>query len=232
MKQVLLLTLAMASFARLGAAANCASGALASYVGLGATGCTIGSNTLSNFKILSGINLATPISPSAITITPTGGTSNPGLTISTTQTATSGSLLEIIFTYLLSGQIYVGSTATLSGSSSTGGGAVTGIQNFCAGGAFGLDGVSNCSGNAGSLLTLAGALSSDSAAFGGASFLNVTNDLTFDAGAGTATGGTFSNSFATVSAVPEPVSTALTGLGLTVLTVFCKRRLSANQKPN
>jgi hypothetical protein len=211
MKQVLLLALATFSFARLGVAASCSNASLAAYVSLGTGGCTIGGNTLSDFTILSGIAGATPILPSAITIMPTGSSFNPGLTISMTQTANTGSLLEIIFTYQIAGLKYAGSSLLLSGSSEPGGGDVTGIENFCGDGTFGPDGVSGCTGTNGTLVTLDGTQQSDMGTFGSVSILHVTNDLAIDSTFGSATAGKLADSFA---AVPEPVSLTLAGLGL------------------
>jgi hypothetical protein len=165
----------------------------------------------------------------AITITPTGGLYNPGLTISTNQTANSGSLLEIIFAYQISGQMYIGTSALLGGSSESGGGGVTGIENYCAGGAFlGADHVSGCNGTNGALVTDDGMLQGDMGAFGKVSFVNVASDFTFDSGiGGTASGGTFNNSF---TAVPEPVSSALAGLGLALAIAFRLRSKRAEQQ--
>jgi hypothetical protein len=219
-KQVLLLALA-ASTAQLGVAASCGGGTLASYLSLSPTGCTIGGDTLSNFAIVSGTFGATPIANTAVTITPTGGTTNPGISISTVANATGGSLLEVIFTYKLSGPMYIAANASLSGSTETGFGAVTGIENFCAGGAFGPDGVTGCSGFNGGLLTLDGTQQTDNSTFSNVSFINVTDDFTFDSsGGGTASGGTFANSF---TVAPEPMSTALAGVGLMLLAVFSRR---------
>jgi hypothetical protein len=64
-----------------------------------------------------------------------------------------------------------------------------------------------------------------SGTFAGVLFLNVTDDLIIDPGlSGTATAGTLTNSF---TAVPEPVSTALVGLGLTLAGAIKIRSLRA-----
>jgi hypothetical protein len=180
---------------------------------------------------LSGIAFATPISPLAVTITPTGSLYNPGLTISTNQMASGGSLLEIIFSYQISGQMYIGTSALLGGSSESGGGGVTGVENYCAGGAFlGADHVSGCNGTNGALVTDDGTLQSDRGSFGKVTFINVASDFTFDSGlGGTASGGTFNNSF---TAVPEPVSTALAGIGLALATAFRLRSNRVKQQIN
>ena len=193
-------------------ASTCTNGTLASYIGLRSGGCTIGTNTLYDFQTISGTSGATPISTTEVAISPLGGSFNPGITASVDLTAGANIQLEALFTYRIAGTAYVSDSVTLAGSSETGDGAVTDVQNFCAGGIFGSDGVTGCTGSAGSLLTLDGIQNQDSTAFGPASLLSVTDDFTFDGGlAGSASGGTITDRF---SAVPEPFSYLLTDLGL------------------
>jgi hypothetical protein len=195
-------------------ASTCTSGTLASYIGLGSGGCTIGANTLDNFQTVSGISGATAISTADVSISPLGGTLNPGITASVTQVAGANTQLELLFTYQISGASYVGESITLAGSSESADGAVTDIQNFCAGGTFGPDGVTGCTGSAGSLLALDGVQNQASTVLGPSSFIDVTDDFTLDGGlAGSASGGTITDRF---SAVPEPFSYFLTGLALTL----------------
>ena len=67
----------------------------------------------------------------------------------------------------------------------------------------------------GGLLTLDGVQNTDMSTFAKVSIVNVTNDFTIDPGtSGTASGGTFTNTFA---AVPEPFTSALAGLGLALV---------------
>jgi hypothetical protein len=205
--------LAALSLGGLAFAGPCSNGALSTYVTLGAAGCTIGDSTFSNFSVFTtGTAFATEIPSTSVTLTPSGSIYNPVLSLSVSQTATAPALLEIFFTYKVSGPGFIGTAASLSGSSETVDGAVTGIANYCAGGAFGADGVDGCPTTNGALVTADGIQNSDSAGFSAVPFLNVTDDFTIDGGtAGTASGGKFTNSF---SAVPEPISLALTGLGL------------------
>jgi len=226
MKQVLLLALTAVAVSQLGVAASCSSGSLATYLALGSSGCTIGGNTLSNFTILTGLSGGTPIAPSSVTLNPMGSTFAPGLTISTSQSASAGVPLEAIFTYDISGPLYNSISAMLSGSSETVDGAVTGIVNFCEGGMFGPDGVSGCASANGSLLTLDGTQNMDSAAFSKISTLAVTDDLTIDPGtAGTASGGTLTNSF---TAVPEPLTSTLAFFGLALVGALKARSLGSH----
>jgi hypothetical protein len=206
-KQVSLLALTVLSVARLGVAASCAGGTLSGYVSLGSSGCTIG-----------GTAGASEINPGLVTITPLGGNYNPSLSLSVNQTATAPSLLEVFFTYEISGPGYVGTSAALSGASETVDGAVTGIENYCEGGAFGPDGVDGCPGANGALVTADGFQNSDSDSFSKVPSLNVTDDFTIDGGtAGTASGGTFTNNF---TAVPEPAAAALGGLGMLLAAAY------------
>jgi hypothetical protein len=209
-KQVSLLAFAALSIGRLGIAGPCSSGTLATYVSLGAAGCTIGNNTLYDFTVFSsGTTGATELQSLSVNLNPSGGNYFPTLAVSVTQTATDGNLIETFFTYDISGAGYIGTSATLSGSSETlPDGAVTGIENYCEGGSFGPDGLDGCPGANGALVTADGFQNADSAAFSKIPFIAVTDDFTID---GPASGGTFTNSF---TSVPEPISISLTGVGL------------------
>jgi len=226
MKQSLSVTLLTAAIALGCSAAPCGTGSLASYVALGSGGCTIGANTLYDFQTLSGIAGATPISSAAVTLSPLGGNYNLGLSAMVNVTANTGTLLETLFTYKIAGNFYVGDAITLANSSASLDGAVSGIQNFCAGGTFGSSGVTGCTGTAGSLLTLSGVQSQDSTSFRPVTLLSVTDDFTFDSGtAGSASGGTMTNQF---TAVPEPAAFFVTGMGLALAAALRLRSKSAD----
>jgi len=196
-------------------ASLCMNGSLASYIALGATGCTIGSNTVYDFQTVSGTAGATPIATLDVTIQPSGGSLTPELSMSLRASASANTELETIFTYRISGNSYIGSMITLSGSSETGDGGVTDVQTFCAGGTFGPDGLTGCTGSPGTLLTLDGVQNQDSTALGPAGVLSITDDLVLDGGlAGSASGGAFADQF---TAVPEPLEILLAGLGLALI---------------
>jgi len=223
MKRLLIMISTVMAAAGLSFAAPCGNGSLASYIALGASGCTIGSNTLFGFQTVSGTAGATAVATSALAIAPFGGTTSFGFTAATTQTAGANSLLESIFTYQISGNSYTGSSIALAGSSETGDGAVTDIQNYCAGGTFGPDGVTGCAATPGALVTLDGIQQTDLASFTGVGLLSITDDFTLDGGlGGSAAGGSFTDQFTarSVSAVPEPFGFSLTGLGLGLVLVL------------
>lgn len=228
MKLLFFFGVAVLTAAQVCSAATCASGTLASYEALGSAGCTIGGDTLSNFTTLSGTTGAMELSTGAVSINPSGGTADPSLAFTTTQTANANALLETIFTYTVSGQVYSGAATSLSNSSETNDGAVSNVENFCAGGSFGPDGVSGCSGSAGSLLTLDVIQNSDASGTALSSFLSVTDDFTLDGGlSGSATGGTFTNSF---TATPEPASLALGMLGLALVAGGSRRKAHFSER--
>jgi hypothetical protein len=211
MKQFLLLAVVAFSGSQIAGAATCGATTLAAYVALGSSGCTIGGDTLYNFQILAGSGV-TELAGSSVTITPSGSGLAPSIAISINQSATAFNAIETMFTYDIAGPLYTGISTVLSGSSeSTVNDGVTGLVNFCEGGSFGPDGVDGCTKPNGGLTTVDGVQNTDMSKFGGVTFLNVTDDFQLDSGGGTASGGTLTNSF---TAVPEPLSTALVGLGL------------------
>jgi hypothetical protein len=221
MKQFLLLALVAVSVARLASAASCSGGTLAGYVALGATGCTIGGDTLYNFKVLGGSGGATQLAASLVSLTPSGGTYNPSLATSVNVTVSAPNTDETMFTYDISGPGFISASALLSGSSETGDGGVSGIENYCAGGFFGADGVDGCPGITDSLVTVDGAQNSAGDLFSKVSFLAVTNDLALGGITdGTASGGKLTDSF---TAVPEPATLAIAGFGLLFAAAYRKR---------
>lgn len=211
-------------------AATCGDGFLSSYIALGSAGCTIGNNTLFDFQALSGTGGSTEIAPAAIAIAPVGGTFNPGITVTVSETAAAGDSFEAMFTYRVSGLSYAGSSITLSGSTESPDGGVTDIQNFCAAGIFGPDGVNYCTGFTGSLLTLDGVQNQDSASFNAPGFVSLTDDLVISGGvAGSAAGGTVTDR---LTAVPEPGSWMIIALGLLCAFVFQSRVRAATRSRN
>ena len=207
----------------------CVPGTLASYISLGAGGCMIGTNTVSNFIALSGTSGATPISTASVNITTSGGTSNPTLLFTVSQSPGQGAAVETIFDYRIAANTYTNSTLTLSGSSETGSGGVTDLQNICIGGTWGASGVTACSsGKTASLTTVDGIQNMDSSALTAAAFLSVTDDIELD---GPATGAVGTDSFTATTAAPEPATWYLFAMGLAV-SAFLKIKVAAVGKGN
>ncbi|MGD0302033.1 MAG: hypothetical protein ABSE86_33555 [Bryobacteraceae bacterium] len=203
----------------------CVAGSLASYVSLGTTGCTIGTNVVSSFSVLTGFTGATELSPGTVSITPLGGSSDPELEFTVNDSVDASPALETIFTYRIAGNPYTQSEINLSNSSETGEGAVTDLQNICEDGSFGSDGVDGCPGVSDSLLTLDGIQNTDNTPLSALSFLSVTDDFTLDPGpAGSAAGGVFTDQFTARTTVPEPKLTVLLGALVLALAAACKRR--------
>lgn len=205
-------------------AAPCVSGTLASYIGLGSAGCTVGATVFDSFNTLPAITGATAIAPGSVNVTPVSSASTAGLSFSTSAASSAGQLRESLFGYRASGSIFSGESIALSGASASGSGAVTLIQNYCLGGSFS-SGVSGCSGVSGTLLVLSSG--SDSTSFASPMLLSVVNDFTVDAGrTGSASGGTFTNLYtvANAPAIPEPASSGLCGAALAAFALLLRRR--------
>jgi hypothetical protein len=205
----------------------CVAGSLSSYISLGTTGCTIGTNVVSSFvDYSSGTTGATELPASAVSIAPSGGDTDPQLQFTVNESVDAPPLLETFFTYQISGNPYNQSQIDLSGSSETGQGAVTDIQNLCADGTFGPDGVDGCTGTPNSLLTLDGFINTNSTPLSVLSFLTVTDDFTIDpSDAGSASGGVFTDQFTvSTTTVPEPALSVLPCALLFALAALRKRR--------
>lgn len=208
MKQFLFLTFFSVVLVQLSFAGPCTSTNLANYISLGPAGCTFDGYTLANFQALPGTPGYTEIANSAVNITPVGGAFNPGITASVTETVAAPANDEINFAYTISGANFRSETIILSGTSETGDGGVTDIQNYCEGGTFGPGGINGCP----TLLTVDGVQNQDSVNFGLPTLLTVADDLVISGGvSGSATAGDITDQFTTV---PEPASPLITGAGL------------------
>ncbi len=203
------------------AAPLCISGSLSTYVGLGADGCMLGSNTVSAFTILAPITGATAISPNSISVSPINSSTSPGLTFTTSITAERTQVFQLLLMYEIRGFAFTRDSVTLSNASSRGNGAVTEIQNYCLGAKFVPDPpnpIGTCAGTDGTLVVLNSG--SDDATFSPVNLIAVLHDLTIDGGRnGSATGATVTDQFTARAAppseiVPEPSAIMLMGSGL------------------
>ena len=226
MKYLFLLGASLFCFQTLSATPICMTGTLATYESLGAGGCTIGANTLASFTTLALTYGTAAIAPGSITIAPVGGTTNPGLTFTFSQTASTGQTLEAIFDYMISGAAYTMDTLTLSGGSETGNGDVTDTQNFCEGGSFGPDGVDGCTGPAnGALITVDGAQNMDQSLLASPLLLSITDDIIVDSGGvGSASAGTFVDQLNATTGVPEPATYLLFSVGIIAILLWRGKR--------
>ena len=216
MRRVVLLVSLLVAAVLASQAATCSSGSLASYIALGSGGCSIGNNTLFDFHPLAGSAGNTEISPSSVTITPLGGSLNPGLMISlhVSSPPPFGSN-ELMFNYNVAGTSYVGEVMTLSGASEPPDGGVTDTVNYCEKGTFNSTGVLGCPGVTGGTSLVDGILNTDAFTFHSPYFLSLTDDLVITAGAAApASGATLIDQ---LRSVPEPASYWITALGILVV---------------
>ena len=132
----------------------CAPGDLSMYIGLGSTGCDVGSATFSGFQTLPVITGAQAIAAGDVTISPFQSGDVIGLDVQFSETANSGQLLQALIGYTVAGPLFIGNSIAVSGSSATGGRFVTDIQNSCLVRNYLPGGVSGCTGIDVTLLVL------------------------------------------------------------------------------
>ena len=219
------------------AAAPCPTASLATYIGLGAAGCTIGGLSFSGFAMLPPPTNA--VSSASITVTPIiVGATVVGVQFGVSPTASGGNYFDDLITYRVTGlsTSLTGATVDFAGSSATGDAAVSVAAQLCLAGTFaGADGVSGCtSGSTQNLAVIDLGFGPDPAyslAFAPVGFLSVVSDLAYDSGSGfvegsgsTLSSGTNLFDFVAVRAVPEPSSGLLLALGALGLALAPRRR--------
>src|SRR4051812_30346643 len=118
-------------------ASPCVPGSLASYIALGGGGCTVGNALFFNFVDLPLQGGAAAIPDSSTFVNPLDPT-HPSLQFNVNAVVGANQIRERVIGYTLSGPGFIGSQLTLGGSSVTGDGAVTVIEDECLGAAFGL----------------------------------------------------------------------------------------------
>lgn len=205
-------------------AAACTSTSFASYAGLGSAGCEIGSFRFSDFALLSSPAGSSPFA--SLSVLPVMvGTSAIGLDFRVDASAGPGEFFDNLISYRVTGlgASVNGASLLIGGSSSSGDGAVTAVENLCLGGLFmGADGVSACTGTPADLIVVdAGGIADPpmSVAFLSAAALAVVTDLGVDGGTSGAGALAFAGNRFLVApaAVPEPASVLLMAAGLLAL---------------
>jgi hypothetical protein len=204
---------------------DCVAGGLDLYLALGAGGCALGPATVANFTagVLPGTDPLDAIAASDVFVTPTPGI---GLEFKLMKSVDAPDLLEILIGFTLAGPTLTDNTLSMTGSTATGDGNVTAVQDICVGGDFGgADPGEPCSTGLVESMIVAQIASGldppDSQSFVPASFFDVFLTLTIDGG--NAPGAAALNGPVTTvfSVVPEPATVWLVAGGLAAL---CRRR--------
>jgi hypothetical protein len=207
-------------------AVPCTPGTLTSYIGLGASGCSVDGVQFSGFTALPPLQGGTDIAPDAIVVVPLSDPSTPGLLFQLDVSAAAAEALEAIFQYTVSAPALFGNILSMSGSSAAGDAAVTVVEDKCLDGSFVPIGPLGCTGTPASLVLFDvgfDALTSAQLSFPGAASIEVVMDIVVDAGlAGSASLGGVTSRFMTAS-VPEPGAALFLAGGLAGAVLLRRR---------
>jgi hypothetical protein len=205
---------------------DCVAGTLSSYIALGGTGCSLGHVVFFDFAfsvVASGGGI-TPVSPSAITVTPTVISEHYNFNFSSTQFAASGSQFAMyLLAYTVDPHPIITFADELQEQSPIFPGLVSITTDLCLNAPF----TPSCLGNPAAVTVFDNGISaqlSDLVVFPSippSNVLGVRNNIAIQANGSSADFSSFTNS---VGFVPEPADTLLTGSGLIGL-LWCFRRL-------
>jgi hypothetical protein len=212
------------SFAAQGAPI-CMPGTLDAYIGLGSTGCQIGTTQFSDFASLEIPSAATQIDPSAVLVSPVNDLNGPGLEFVLNQTADAGEFFDVRFGYNVSNNTFSGITLFLTGPFATGDGVVTTIEEIWPGAPFDPFYI-----NPASSTIIVFAIEGINDTFEQLTFPPVTSigvikDIGVDGGlTGTGTLLSATNQFTVSQPIPEPATILLVAAGLGYLGIYRRRR--------
>jgi hypothetical protein len=184
-----------------------AGGTLASYEALGATGCTVGPQTVSDFtfSVISSGGGATPATDTDITVTPTSGLNFYGVQFAAADFSVTGTgFVNYLIGFTWDSLPIAGMGDVLDP------GTVNIPTDGCVGAAFS---GSSCSGTSVSVTVDLSQLT-DSVFFPATATLGIANSISLNANGGTASFTSLEND---AYVLPEPMSLFLVPLGLTIL---------------
>jgi hypothetical protein len=227
MRRFLLAGILLFATSSAAAAAPCLADTLANYKALGPGGCSIGGVTFADFDsfLLSAIPGAIEISAGAVLVTPSGRGFDFAFDV-----APSDDFSNILIHYTAAAAgVLRGNQLAMTGSSATGDGIVTAVEDKCVGDIFFTpfpDPAACLSGESVTLIAITDEVIK-APGFSPSSFFDVFAEITVDPGTFGTAGlqGTVSTQF--IGNVPEPLMTLLVGAGLGVTQLRRRFRLSA-----
>jgi len=207
--------------------APCLTDTLAGYIALGSGGCTIASASFHDFASLDLPFGALAIAPETIVVTPlVADPSQPGLQFAIDVAVGPEELREVLIGYQVTAPSLQAARLSIAGSSVTGDGAVTGVEDLCLAGSFAPGAPTDCTGTPDSLIVFDVGVEFDlleEIGFAPVGSLAVVKDLAVDGGLeGTASLASAINQFV----IPEPTTALLAGIGALGLALHRRPRRS------